>query len=156
MLARQHPVSLSPLSLFTVLVWMCASPDHPMSPAPFFTVIRIWLKNLIFKVSYTLFYNKLYCKSQTHLTRILGVHVYNSSKAFNVNEFSQKWNVRKRKLFFFSLSLFLSFFVVVVVFGNKCFYIRPWKKCTCCELWLWKTKVFKTDSLLFSSVWTSG
>ena len=93
MLARQHPVSLSPLSLFTVIARVGASPDHPMSPAPFYTVIRIWLKNLIFKVSYTLFYTKLYCKSQTHFTWILGVYVYSSSKAFNVNEFSQKRNV---------------------------------------------------------------
>ena len=95
-LARQPPVSLSPLSLFTVSARVGASPDHPMSPAPLCTVIRIWLKNLIFKMSYTLFYNNLYCKSQTHLTWILGVHVYNSSNAFNVNEFSQKRNVRKR------------------------------------------------------------
>ena len=115
MLARQHPVSLSPLSLFTVSATVCASPDHPMSPAPFFTVIRIWLKNLIFKLSYTLFYDKLNCKSQTLLTWILGVHVYNSSKAFNVNEFSQKRNVRKRKVFF-SLSLFLSFFLLFFFF----------------------------------------
>ena len=109
MLVRQHPVLLSLLSLFTVFARVCESVEYSMSPVPFCTDIRIWLKNLIFKMRYMLFYNKLYCKSQTHFTSILGVHVYNSSKAFNVNEFSQKQNVTKRK-FFLSLSLFLSFF----------------------------------------------
>ena len=101
MLFRHHPVSLSPQSLFTVSARVCAFPDRPVSPVPF------WLKNPIFKMSYTLFYSKLCCRSQTRLTWILGVHVYNSSKAFNVNEFSQKRNVGKRKGF---LSFFLSFF----------------------------------------------
>ena len=68
----------------------------PHVPGTILLRYNIWLKNLILKMSYTLFYNKLYCKSQTHLTWILGVHVYNSSNAFNVNEFSQKRNVRKR------------------------------------------------------------
>ena len=52
------------------------------------------------------FYSKLHCKSQTHFTWILGERVYNLSKAFNINEFSQKGNVRKRKLILFLVFLF--------------------------------------------------